>query len=28
VMVEAADAGVADDAAQHLAAIVRARWGK
>jgi phosphoglucosamine mutase len=28
VMVEAADASVANDAAEHLAAIVRARWGK
>jgi phosphoglucosamine mutase len=28
VMVEASDAGVATDAAEHLAAIVRARWGK
>jgi phosphoglucosamine mutase len=28
VMVEASDAGVANDAAEHLAAIVRARWGK
>jgi phosphoglucosamine mutase len=28
VMVEAADAGAANDAAEHLAAIVRARWGK
>ena len=27
VMVEASDAGVANDAAEHLAAIVRARWG-
>jgi phosphoglucosamine mutase len=28
VMVEAADASLANDAAEHLAAIVRARWGK
>ena len=28
VMVEATDASVANEAAEHLAAIVRARWGK